>query len=174
MPPKQGQPPPPPPPPARDDEEECVSNKEVRAMMKVMTELFTKNQQSTDTTLEWVERTIARIIDWVDALETGLPLKDQDKLPDETHEDNYDEEEEVEDEEPFNPPRPPPRWQHTAMTNRCTKSFHTLRIDQIGRVWLVTLIVVLINNMLAVMMILLLKLSLQFLLFMVCMMLKLI
>jgi hypothetical protein len=173
MPPKQGQPPPPP-PPARDDEEECVSNKEVRAMMKVMTELFTKNQQSTDTTLEWVERTIARIIDWVDALETGLPLKDQDKLHDKTHEDNYDEEEEVEDEEPFNPPHPPPRWQHTAMTNRCTKSFHTLCIDQIGRVWLVTLIVVLINNMLAVMMILLLKLSLQFLLFMVCMMLKLI
>jgi hypothetical protein len=28
----------------RDEEEECVSNKEVSAMMKAMTELFTKNQ----------------------------------------------------------------------------------------------------------------------------------
>jgi hypothetical protein len=54
MPPKQGQqpPPPPPPPPTGDEEEEeCVSNKEVRAMMKAMIELFTKNQQSIDTTL---------------------------------------------------------------------------------------------------------------------------
>jgi hypothetical protein len=43
MPPKQGQqPPPPPPPPAGDEEEECVSNKEVRAMMKAMTKLFMK------------------------------------------------------------------------------------------------------------------------------------
>jgi hypothetical protein len=105
MPPKQGQPPP---PPAGDEEEERVSNKEVRAMMKAMTELFMKNQQSTNTTIERVERSIAGIIDRVDALETGLPLTDQDKLPDETHEDNYDEEEEVDDEEPFNPPRPPP------------------------------------------------------------------
>jgi hypothetical protein len=42
---KQGkQPPPPLPPPlAGDEEEECVSNIEVRAMMKAMTELFTKN-----------------------------------------------------------------------------------------------------------------------------------
>jgi hypothetical protein len=46
------------------------------------------------------------------------------------------------------------------MTNRCTKSFHTLRIDQIGKVSKVTLIVALINRTLAVMMILLLKLSL--------------
>jgi Ni/Co efflux regulator RcnB len=51
MPPKQGQQPPPP-PPAGDEEEECVSNKEVRTMMKAKTELFTKNQQSTDMTLE--------------------------------------------------------------------------------------------------------------------------
>jgi hypothetical protein len=105
MPPKQGQPPP---PPAGDEEEERVSNKEVHAMMKAMTELFMKNQQSTNTTIEQVERSIAGIIDRVDALETGLPPTDQDKLPDETHEDNYDEEEEVDDEEPFNPPRPPP------------------------------------------------------------------
>jgi hypothetical protein len=109
MPLKQGQPPPP--PPAGDEEEECVSNKEVHAMMKAMTELFTKNQQSTDTTLERVEHSIAGIIDRVDTLETGLPPMDQYKLPDETHEDNYDEEE-VQDEEPFNPPHPPPRWQH--------------------------------------------------------------
>jgi hypothetical protein len=60
MPPKQGQPPPP--PPVGDEEEECVSNKEVHAMMKAMSELFTKNQQSTDTTLARVERFIAGII----------------------------------------------------------------------------------------------------------------
>jgi hypothetical protein len=41
---------------------------------------------------------------------------DQDKLPDDTHEDDHDEEDEMEgvdDEEPFNPPpRPRPRRQH--------------------------------------------------------------
>jgi hypothetical protein len=110
MPPKQRQPPPP--PPAEDKEEECVSNKEVRAMMKAMTKLFTKNQQSTSTTLEWVEHSIAEINDRVDALETGLPLTDQDRLLDDTHEDDHDEEEEAEDDEPFNPPCPPPRRQH--------------------------------------------------------------
>jgi hypothetical protein len=49
---------------------------------------------------------------------------------------------------------------NTAMTNRCAKSFHALCIDQIGKVWEATLIVALINSTLAVMMILLLKLSL--------------
>jgi hypothetical protein len=105
MPPKQVQSPPPPLPPAGDEEEECVSNKE----------LFTKNQQSTDTTLEWVERSMAGIIDYVDALETGLPQIDQDKLPDDTRENDHDheeEEEEEDDEEPFNPPHPPPRRPH--------------------------------------------------------------
>jgi hypothetical protein len=77
-------------------------------MMKAMIELFMKNQHSIDTTLEWVECSIARIIDRVDALVTGLPPTDQDKLSDDTHEDNYEEEEVVEDEEPFNPPHPPP------------------------------------------------------------------
>jgi molybdopterin converting factor small subunit len=43
MPPKQIHPPPPPPPPAGDDEEECVSNKEVCAMIKALTKLFIKN-----------------------------------------------------------------------------------------------------------------------------------
>jgi hypothetical protein len=85
-------------------------------MTKALTELFTKNQQSTDTTLEWVERSLAGIIDHVDALETGLPWIDQDKLPDNTHEDDHDhdhdEDEEVDAEEPFNPPRPPPQWPH--------------------------------------------------------------
>jgi hypothetical protein len=84
-------------------------------MMKVMTEIFMKNQQSTDTTLEWVERSIVVVIDQVDALETRLPLADQAnqaKLVEETHEDDYDEVEEEEEEEPFNPPRPPPRQQH--------------------------------------------------------------
>jgi hypothetical protein len=36
-------------------------------MIKAMTELFMKNQHSTDTTLERVERSMARIIDRVDA-----------------------------------------------------------------------------------------------------------
>jgi hypothetical protein len=53
-------------------------------MMKAMTELFTKNQQSTDTTLEWVERSIAGSIDRVEALETGVPARNQDKFPDDT------------------------------------------------------------------------------------------
>jgi hypothetical protein len=42
MPPKQGQQPPPPPPAGDEEEEECVSYKEVCAMMKATTELFTK------------------------------------------------------------------------------------------------------------------------------------
>ncbi len=48
----------------------------------------------------------------------------------------------------------------TVITSRCTKSFHALCVDRIGKVWEVTIIVVLINSMLAIMMILLLKLSL--------------
>jgi hypothetical protein len=48
----------------------------------------------------------------------------------------------------------------TTMTSRCTKSFHALRVDQIGKVWEATLIVALINSTLTVTMILLLKLSL--------------
>jgi hypothetical protein len=71
MPPKQGQPPSPP-PPVGDEEEECVSNKEVQAMMKAMSELLMKNQQSTDTTLELVEHSIAGVINRVAALETRL------------------------------------------------------------------------------------------------------
>jgi hypothetical protein len=78
MPPKQVHcPPPPPPHPVGDEEEECISNKEVHAMIKALTELFTKNQQSTDTTLEWVECSMAGIIDCVDTLEIGLPQIDQ-------------------------------------------------------------------------------------------------
>jgi hypothetical protein len=42
MPPKQGQPPPPP-LLVGDEEEECVSNKEVQAMIKAMSKLFMKN-----------------------------------------------------------------------------------------------------------------------------------
>jgi hypothetical protein len=58
--------------------------------------------------------------------------------------------------------RSPSTFHHgnTAMTNGCTKSFHALRVDQIGKVWEATLIVALINSTLVVMMILLLKLSL--------------
>jgi hypothetical protein len=114
MPPKQVHPtpPPPPPPPAGDEDEECVSNKEVHAMIKALIEPFTKNQQSTDTTLEWVEHSMAGIINHVDALEIGLPQIDQDKLPDDTHEDDHDDTNEVDDEEPFNPPHTPPRRLH--------------------------------------------------------------
>jgi hypothetical protein len=42
-------------------------------MTKALTKLFIKNQQSTDTTLEQVEHSMAGIIDHVDALEIGLP-----------------------------------------------------------------------------------------------------
>jgi hypothetical protein len=49
---------------------------------------------------------MAGIIDHIDALKTGLPRTDQDKLPDDTREDDHD------NEEPFNPPRPPPRQSH--------------------------------------------------------------
>jgi hypothetical protein len=111
MQPKQGQQPLPP-PPGGDEEEECVSNKDVHTMMKVMTELFTKILQSTDMILDQVECSIAGIIDRVEALEIGVPTMDQDKLRDDTCEDDHDEEDEVEevDDEPFNPP---PRPCHT-------------------------------------------------------------
>jgi hypothetical protein len=41
---------------------------------------------------------------------TGLPRTNQDKLPNDTHEDDHDhnDEDEVDNDEPFNPPRPPP------------------------------------------------------------------
>jgi hypothetical protein len=70
-------------------------------------------------------------------LETGVPATDQDKLPNDTREDDPDKEEEV------------GRWRtrilstlhhvhhhedSTAMTNRCTKSFHIFHINQIDRV----------------------------------------
>jgi hypothetical protein len=110
MPPKQVHPPPP--PTAGDKEEECVGNKEVCTVIKALTELFTKNQQSTDTTLERVERSMAGIIDHANASEIGLPQIDQDKLPDDTHEDDHDDAKEVNDKEPFSPPHPPPRRPH--------------------------------------------------------------
>jgi hypothetical protein len=80
-------------------------------MIKALIELFTKNQQSIDTTLERVECSMAGITDRVDALEIGLPQIDQDKLPDDTREDDHNDAE-VDDEKPFNPPRPPPRQPH--------------------------------------------------------------
>jgi hypothetical protein len=81
-------------------------------MIKALIELFTKNQWSTDTTLERVECSMARIIDCVDDFEIGLLQIDQDKILDDTHEDDHDDAEEVDDEEPFNPPCPPPRRPH--------------------------------------------------------------
>jgi hypothetical protein len=41
-----------PPPPQSEEEDDCVSYKELKDMMKTMTELSTKNQRSIDTTLE--------------------------------------------------------------------------------------------------------------------------
>jgi hypothetical protein len=87
MPPKQGPPPhPPPPPPVGGEDDKCVSSKELCAMMKVMIKLFTKNQQSTDTTLERVELSIVAVIDQADALGMGLPPADQAMLVKETSE----------------------------------------------------------------------------------------
>jgi hypothetical protein len=130
-------------------------------MLKAIIELFMKNQQSTDTTLERVKCSIAGITDRVDTLETGFHRMIKQSLPRilvrttmkrrrtsmspsaiHVHHHNIS----------------------TATTSMRTKSFHVLCIDQIGKVWEVTLIVALINNMLMVMMILLLKLSLLFLL----------
>jgi hypothetical protein len=62
----------------------------------------------------------------------------------------------------------------TTTTNRCTRSFHVLHVDQISKVWEVTLIVALFNSMLTVTIIPLLKSSLLFLPFIICMILKLI
>jgi hypothetical protein len=42
-------------PPQMEDDDECVRYKEFKDMMQAMTELFTKNQANTDTTLEWVQ-----------------------------------------------------------------------------------------------------------------------
>jgi hypothetical protein len=96
-----------------DEDDKCVSSKELHTMMKAMTGLFMKNRYSTETTLDQVERSNARVIDRVDALETRLPPADQVKLAKETHEDDYEEEDDKnDDDEPFNPPRPPPRWPH--------------------------------------------------------------
>jgi hypothetical protein len=118
-----------------------------------------------------VERSIVGIIDRVDALETGLTWIDQPSFPTRLMRTTTMRRR---------------RWRmmspstlhvhhhniSTAMTNRCPKSFHALCVDQIGKVLEVTFIVALINNTLTVMMILLLKLCLQFLPFMACMMLK--
>jgi hypothetical protein len=95
----------PPPPPAGDENNKCITSKELRTMMKAMTQLFMKNQQSANTTLGRVECSIAVVIDLVDALKTILPPVDQAKLAEETREDDYDEEEK--EDEPFNPPCPP-------------------------------------------------------------------
>jgi hypothetical protein len=55
---------------------------------------------------------MAGIIDRIDTLEIGLLQIDQDKLLDDTREDDHDDVEEVDDEETFNPPHPLPRWSH--------------------------------------------------------------
>jgi hypothetical protein len=106
MPPNQGLPPPP--PPTGDEDDECVSSKDLHAMINVMIELFTKNHQSKETSLERVEHSIVGVLDQVGTLETRLPSANQAKhATEETHEEDYNEEE-----EPFNPPCPPPRRQY--------------------------------------------------------------
>jgi hypothetical protein len=140
---------------AGDKEEECVSNKEVSAMMKAMTELFIKNQQSTDTTLERVECSIVGIIDRVESLDTGCQQRIKTRIPttlmrmtttmrrwgtrspSTLHVHHHD--------------------SSTVMSSRCTNRSHALHVDQIGKVWEATLIVALINSTLAVMMILFAK-----------------
>jgi hypothetical protein len=106
-----------------------------------------------------VERSIAGIVDLVEALETGVPAMDQDKLSDDTCEDDHDEEDKME--EVVNEDH---HMHHhigsTAMTNGCSKSFHALRVNQICKVWEATLIMALVNSTFMVMMTLLLKLSL--------------
>jgi hypothetical protein len=93
------------------------------------------------------------IIDRIDTMEIGLPRTDRDKLLDDTHEDNHDHNDEEEGDIHHHD-------NHTMMSSRCTKSFHTIHVDQIGKVWEATLIVALINSTHTVMVILLLKLSL--------------
>jgi hypothetical protein len=61
-----------PPPPQSEDEDDYISYKELKDMMQSMIELFTKNQRSTDTTLEWVQPVIADVVGRVDALEARL------------------------------------------------------------------------------------------------------
>jgi hypothetical protein len=121
-------------------------------MIKALTELFIKNQQSTDTTLEWVECSMVGIIDRIDTLEIGLPQTDQDKHLNDTHEDDHDHNDEEGDIHHHDG--------RTVMSSRCTKSFHAIHVDQISKVWEATLVVALINSTHTVMMILLLKLSL--------------
>jgi hypothetical protein len=75
-----------PPPPSQDDDE-CVSSKEHRNMIKAMTELFMKNQKSTDISLERVGCSIAGTIDRVDILESQLPPLDNAKPIEEIPED---------------------------------------------------------------------------------------
>jgi hypothetical protein len=128
-------------------------------------------------TLERVECSIAVIIDQVEALETGLPATDQDKLSDDKVRMTMTRRRRWKRWRTMSPSTLHHVHHHngrTALTSRCTKSFHALRVNQIAKVWEPTLIVALINSTLTVMMILLLKLSLQFLPSMVCMMLKLI
>jgi G3E family GTPase len=139
--------------------------------------VFTKNQQSTDMTLERMECSIAGIIDRAEVLKTRVSTTDQDKLLNDTHVDDHDKVdkmEEVDDKEPFNPPTwpPPPRqhrYDHQAHQDlpRPPRRPNWQRMGGHPHHGLT-------NSTLTVMMILSLKLSLRFLSSMVCMMLKLI
>jgi hypothetical protein len=103
-------------------------------MIKALTELFTKNQQSTNTTLERVECSMAGIIDALTLWRLDYPeqikTSFQTKLvrttttmtmrrwwmmrsPSTLHVHHHD--------------------GRTAMTSRCAKSFHAIHVDQIPR-----------------------------------------
>jgi len=89
------------------DDTECVNYKELRDMLTAMTDLFSKNQESTNTTLERVQRGMADVVDRVEALEARLPAVGATNV-------QQDGELAEEDDEPDEIPdlhRPPPRRQ---------------------------------------------------------------
>ena len=55
------------------DDTECVNYKELHDMLTAMTDLFSKNQASTDTTLKRVQHGIADVVGRVEVLEARLP-----------------------------------------------------------------------------------------------------
>ena len=86
------------------DDTKCVNYKELHDMLTAMTDLFSKNQASTDTTLEQVQRGIVDIVGRVEALEARLPAGTTNVQQDDEFADEDDEPDEIPD---F--PRPPPR-----------------------------------------------------------------
>ena len=88
------------------EDTECVNYKELRDMLTAMTEFFSKNQASTDTTLERVQRGMADVVDRVQALEARLPAGATN-----VQQDGEIDDEDGEPDEFLDLPRPPPRRQ---------------------------------------------------------------